>query len=75
METVEASLSIELNVTCPECDNWFDLVSETDLNDEGLLLDQTIKDERWKVPANERLECKSTCPECGADISVMGVAW
>ena len=25
METVEANLNIELNVTCPHCDDYFDL--------------------------------------------------
>lgn len=72
---VKATLSIELNVTCPYCDHWFDLVSDTDLNDDEWLLDQVIPDHRWYVDADERLGCDATCPECGGDIVVKGVIW
>ena len=74
-ETVEAALVIELNVTCPHCDHYFDLVSETGLNDEGGLFNQVLSDERWKVDASERLSCAVNCPECKQKINIKGVAW
>lgn len=72
---VKATLNIELNITCPHCEHRFDLVSDTNINDEGWLFDQVISDDRWYVDADERLECDTTCPECGGDIVVKGVIW
>jgi rubredoxin len=74
-ETVEASLSIELNVTCPECEHYFDLVSDTNLNEEGWLFKQTLPDDRWNIAAGDRLECVAYCPHCSVEIDIKGVAW
>lgn len=76
MKTVAANLVIELNVECPHCEHFFDLLSETDLNDEGFLIRDAISDDRWSVPANERIECDEVyCPECEKVFAVRGLNW
>jgi hypothetical protein len=75
MEPVKADLIIELNVVCPECGHDFDMIADTDLNDEGSLLRQTIEDDRWEVDADDRLECNPICPECSIQFEVKGVNW
>lgn len=72
---VKATLNIELNVVCPYCDHFFDLVRDTNLNEEGWLLDQVLPDNRWHVDADERLKCDTHCPECSADITIEGMMW
>lgn len=75
METVPASLTIELNVRCPECGHFFELMQDTDLNEEGWLIDRVIPDARWKIDADERLECVAYCPECSVAVEIKGVEW
>jgi hypothetical protein len=75
MKTTRASLDITLVVSCPECEHLFDLLTDTDLNDEGYLLEETITDKAWKRDEDERLECTAGCPECGEEFNVKGVNW
>lgn len=75
METVKADLVIALNVECPECGTEFNMLTETYLNDEGDLMDQVLKDDRWEIDADERLECSPTCPMCDIQFDVKGVNW
>jgi hypothetical protein len=72
--TVTASLVMELNVTCPECEHGFDLF-QTSLNDEGELYHQVLDEDQWKIDADERLECEARCPECSFEFPVKGVEW
>lgn len=72
-ETVKAELVIELNVQCPECDHEFDMLKDTDLNDEGWLLNQVLDDDRWKIDAEDRLKCSPLCPKCSTWFDVKGV--
>lgn len=72
--TVEATLVMELNVNCPECDELFDLF-ETDRNEEGELYRQVLDDDRWKIDAEERLKTSAICPNCSIDFDVKGVIW
>lgn len=74
-ETVKADLVIELNVKCPECGHGFDLLTDTNLNDEGDLLHQTIDEDRWRIDADERLMCSPICPQCSVYFDVKGVDW
>jgi hypothetical protein len=74
MIPVAAILVMELNVTCPECEYEFDLF-RTSQNDEGELYSQVIKDDRWEINAEDRLECGGRCPECSFDFPVKGVEW
>lgn len=73
-DTVKATLVMELNVECPECDHYFDLF-ETSQNDEGWLYKQVIADGRWKIDADERLKTHTHCPECSVEFEVKGVIW
>ncbi|WP_263079271.1 hypothetical protein [Endozoicomonas sp. Mp262] len=74
MEPVKPTLVIELNVDCPECGHTFDLVNDTDLNEEGWLLDQVLPDTAW-IDAHKEFECDTHCPECSAEFEVKGVDW
>ncbi len=75
-KTVGASLHIELNVDCPYCEHFFDLLTDTDLNDEGCLLGDLISDRAWKLPSEERLDYDEVfCPKCEGEFSVKGVEW
>ena len=73
-ETVKSTLSIELTVTCPKCDHFFDMVSDTDLNEEGWLLNQVLPDTAWIYSHND-FRCTVECPECGTFFEVAGVEW
>lgn len=73
-DAVTPTLSIELNINCPECDHYFDLVADTNLNEEGWLLDQVLPEETW-TDAHKHFKCSAICPECSVDIDVEGVNW
>lgn len=71
-----ATLEMSLNVDCPECGHTFDLFSEpVHLNDEGQIYDQVLKDDRWKIDADDRLECSPHCPHCSVEFEVKGLDW
>ena len=76
MKTVSVKLDIELNVDCPYCEHYFDLLRDTDLNDEGCLLGDAISDRAWQLPAEERIDRDEVfCPECDKEFSIKGVEW
>jgi C4-type Zn-finger protein len=74
MDTATAELNIELNIECPCCENSFDMVTQTDLNDDGWLLDQALPDEPW-VDAHQRFETEVTCPKCKTAFRAKGIDW
>ena len=74
MTTVKASLSIELNVNCSECDHDFDLFSDTDLNDEGWLFNNAIPEDDWGR-AHENFKCCAICPHCSVELDIKGINW
>lgn len=76
MKTVEASLSIELNVECPHCENYFDLFDYDDgrLNEEGNLIMVSCPDGSWSEE-HDRFHEKIECPDCNKEIQVKGIAW
>lgn len=69
-----ARLIMELNVTCPECSNDFDLFRSR-LNEDGNLYHQVLDEDRWEIDADKRLECEARCPNCSIDFEVKGVEW
>ena len=73
-DAVTPTLIINLNVDCPECGNYFDLVNDTNLNEEGWLLDQVLPEGCW-VDEHKNFECSVTCPECSVEFDVHGVNW
>ena len=73
-EKVKPTLLIELNVRCPECNHYFDMVNETNLNEEGWLLNQLLPEGTW-TNEHENFECAVTCTECSVEFEVAGVDW
>lgn len=76
METVQADLIIELNVTCPHCDDYFDLfgIENGILNEEGQLMRYACPDGRWSEQHDKYKETVQ-CPVCNKDINIEGIAW
>ena len=76
MENVQANLSIELNVSCPHCEHYFDLF-ELDggrLNDDGYLMKSACPNGYW-VDEHEKFKEEVKCHECKKYFEVHGIAW
>ena len=73
-DAVEATLVMELNVDCPECEHQFNLFDSIQ-NDEGYLYEQVLSDDRWKIAPENRLKTHTHCPECSVEFEVKGVIW
>ena len=75
-EEVEASLSIELNVQCPngECYDFFDLMTLGDLNEDGGIIKYACPDGHWSE-RHKDFEIDIKCPSCGEEIKVRGIGW
>ena len=79
METVTATLSIEMDVDCPndECGNYIDILNERDTNgydhnDDGFLLRQMFP----KNGDHEDFECDEvTCSQCKTTFNVKELVW
>ncbi len=79
IETVEATLSVEMYVTCPNdnCGNYINLLDEGDTDgtlhdDEGLLLRQMFP----KNGSNDDFECEDVvCTVCKTMFNVKGLEW
>lgn len=72
---VEASLNIEMNVECPHCENYFDLLDiELGLNDEGQMISQACPNGLWSELHSEFSE-DVDCPSCGKEVNIRGIAW
>ena len=77
--TVEASLSIDMYVTCPneDCENYINLLDDrdtdgTDHNDDGALLRQMFPTHG----SHDDFECEEvTCSECKTTFNVRGLEW
>ena len=76
METVQADLNIELNVTCPHCDEYFDLfdIDGGQLNEEGGLIEAACPEGYW-WQEHKKYEEIVQCPECKKDVSIKGIVW
>ena len=75
MKTAQATLLIELNVSCPYCDYYIELLSETNLNEDGQVLTEAISHEAWKKHSSERINEDVICPKCGKEFNLKGVEW
>lgn len=75
-EELKADLRIELNVTCPSCDEFFDLFEYNDgrLNDDGYLIRSTCPDGVWSE-THDKFSEDVRCPECNHEIKVRGILW
>ena len=79
METLSASLSISMNVTCPndECGSWIDLLNERDTDgtnhdEEGYLSGQVFPE---RADWND-FECEEvTCSQCKTAFNVKSLEY
>ena len=76
MTTVKASLIIELNASCPHCDEYFDLfeVDNGRLNEEGFLIKEACPNGVWSEQ-HEEFEVEVDCPACGQSVKIKGIEW
>jgi endogenous inhibitor of DNA gyrase (YacG/DUF329 family) len=75
-EKVQANLSIELNVTCPHCDEYFNLfeIDNGRLNDDGYLMKSACPDGYW-IDEHGKFKETVTCPDCEKPVEIEGIAW
>ena len=79
METVAATLTVEMWVNCPndECENYINLLDEKDTDGHGHDDDSALL--RQMFPANgdhSDFECEDvTCSECKETFNVKGLEW
>jgi len=71
----KATLNIEITVKCPHCNHYFDLIENTNLNDDGWLLNEVIGQEDWSEVHKTFHEEAVECPECGDWFDVKGIEW
>jgi len=80
LKTVKAEMVIELNVNCPNCEEFINLLDESEtnginLNDDGFLLKQALADENW-MDAHEKFACDDVvCSECKTEFNVKELVW
>ena len=74
-KTVSASLCIEVNVECPYCDEYLNLLNINGLNDEGEVMSQACPSEGLWCDAHKELEVDFECPSCGKTVNVKGIDW
>jgi len=84
--SINAFLEIELNVECPSCGLYFDLLHHYDdqrgkLNEEGQMIRQACpacpdsrEAENW-VDSHKDFREIVTCSECGHVMKVKGICW
>jgi len=73
-EEVEADLKIELNVLCPndECNEYFDLIRDMELSDNGWINKLQIPDIYW-AENHDQLELVTYCPHCDEEVKIKGI--
>ena len=80
LETVSAELSIEVNVDCPSCGWYIDLLNERDTNgndhnDDGYVLTSACGDGQW-TELHQKFEVNGvTCSQCKTEFNVKGMEW
>ena len=74
-EQTSVELNIEMNVECPVCGAYFDLLDGCDSAARCELLDIVCPSEGAWIDSHEKFEREVICLECGADIDVKGVEW
>ena len=75
MEKIIASLYISISAQCPECEKNIELLTDTDLNDDGWLMQQACPDEGAWSDAHEKFECVVACPECNTKLHLKDIDW
>jgi hypothetical protein len=75
--TVNATLSISLWVSCPHCEDGFDLfeINNGALNDEGGLMQAVCPNNEHWSDSHERFADVVDCPQCHKEVAIEGVAF
>lgn len=79
--TQTAWLSIQVFVSCPNCDKLIDLMDENDTdgynhNEDGWVIGQACPDEGYWIDAHKDFSIKNvTCTECKETFGVKGLEW
>lgn len=74
METVKPELLIDISVSCPKCNYYFDLLKNTNLNEDGDLLKMALPAGCWEEK-HDAFECEITCPNCNYEFHAKGLHW
>jgi len=74
MKKTEATLSINLYVNCPYCDEYFDMFDIDYLTDEGQLYKASISDHAFESE-HEGFDFDVECPNCEKEFNVNSVCW
>jgi ssDNA-binding Zn-finger/Zn-ribbon topoisomerase 1 len=72
--SVEAMLTIELNVECPSCLDFFDLMKHENLNEEGSITEAACPSGSWHE-AHQKFELETKCPTCKQPVKIEGIGW
>jgi hypothetical protein len=78
---VSAALYIQIQVECPHCEEYLDLLQPGDTdevqhNDEGHLLNQAIPSDGNWTDAHPTFECQNvTCSTCHKPFNVEALEW
>jgi ssDNA-binding Zn-finger/Zn-ribbon topoisomerase 1 len=74
MEKTDAQIEIEINVTCPHCDEYINILDENkfpNLNEDGYLIRNALGDHFGWKDFNETIQC----PECKKSFVVSHISW
>ena len=73
MKTAKANISLEINVECPHCEDYIDLLDIQYLCDDGYIYNKCLSSTRsWGCDDfNEEVEC----PSCNKQFKVGNVVW
>ena len=80
-EIVSASLYVSINVECPHCESYIDLLKSEDTdgvehNDEAALMGQAFPDSPSWSESHRGFECRDvTCTECQKTFDVEILEW
>ena len=80
METISASMLIEVHVDCPHCSCFINLMDESHTNgrdhdEEGGVIRQAVPDGSWHDKHKEFSVSNVTCSECKESFNVEGLDW
>ena len=80
METVNATMSINIHVDCPHCDEFIDLLDDDqtcdiDHDEEGYILKQALPDGHWHEEHDKFKVEGVTCTNCRGSFNVEKLNW
>jgi hypothetical protein len=81
LKEVQAVLNISVNVDCPHCGYYIDLLDTRDtnnipVNDDNLVMSQACPSGGIWIDSHEKFEIEEVqCGECKRSFSVQGMEW